>query len=196
MSRYGFLRQPRWLALGFLVLLVVPSFFLLSRWQLSRLDDRRHDNDARHGHTRSQAPVPVDSRDDARARPRRPSATPQRWRQVTATGRYDAARPGPRAQAAARGRERLLGRHSAGDGSGAVLVGQPRLDRGRGRRHAPCRTCRRRPPGEVTVVGSRPALGAGARPQPGDLPAGQVTDLDVALVAGPARRRTRATSTS
>jgi cytochrome oxidase assembly protein ShyY1 len=44
-GRYAFLRQPRWLALGFLVLLVLPSFVLLSRWQLSRLDDRRYFND-------------------------------------------------------------------------------------------------------------------------------------------------------
>ena len=89
-SRYRFLREPRWLALGFLVILVVPAFFLLSRWQLSRLDDRRYNNDLVTTHA-DQAPVPVDSVMTAGAATST-VGDPQRWLPVTATGTYDASR--------------------------------------------------------------------------------------------------------
>ena len=86
MSGYGFLRQPRWLALGFLVLLVVPSFVLLSRWQLSRLDERRHANAVVESNAQ-RAPVVVDSVMTPGA-PTSSIGDAQTWRPVTATGHY------------------------------------------------------------------------------------------------------------
>ena len=179
-SGYGFLREPRWLALGFLVLVVVPSFFLLSRWQLHRLDDRRHANAlvvANSGST----PVPVGSvmQPDA---PASSVGEEQTWRQVSATGRYDVA-------------HQVLVRKRPMDGangywvvtplvttSGTVLaVNRGWLEAKEGAT-ATVTDVPAPPAGEVTVVGRvRPSEEA-PDPQPGDLPAGQVTDLDVALV--------------
>ena len=179
MSGYGFLRQPRWLALGFLVVLVVPSFVLLSRWQLSRLDQRRHDNAVVESNA-TRAPAPVDSVMTAGA----PTATigdQQTWRPVTATGHYDSA-------------GQVLVRKRPFEGangfwvvtplvttSGSVLV----VNRGWIAAAAGAGAVQQAPPppaGTVTVVGRvRPSEQAPAV-QPADLPAGQVTDLDVALV--------------
>lgn len=181
MSGYGFLRQPRWLALGFLVLVVVPSFFLLSRWQLHRLDDRRHQNAVVEANSTS-TPVPVGS-------VLTPGGTAdavgddQVWRQVTATGRYDVA-------------HQVLVRKRPMDGangywvvtplvttSGTVLaVNRGWLEATQGAT-ATVADVPAAPTGEVTVVGRvRPSEEA-PLPQPADLPPGQVTDLDVRLVA-------------
>jgi cytochrome oxidase assembly protein ShyY1 len=180
-SGYGFLRQPRWLALGFLVIIVVPSFVLLARWQLHRLDDRRHQNAvvvANSGAT----PVAV-------ATVMTPDASAgsvgdaQDWKQVTATGRYDVA-------------HQVLVRKRPMDGangywvvtplvtdSGAVLaVNRGWLEAKQGAT-AEVSDVPAAPTGEVTVIGRvRPSEDA-PQPQPSDLPAGQVTDLDVRLVA-------------
>ncbi len=181
MSSYGFLRQPRWLALGFLVLIVVPSFILLSRWQLHRLDERRHQNSVVETNS-TATPVPVgtvmvpgaaaDSIGDD-----------EDWKQVTATGRYDVA-------------HQVLVRKRPLDGangywvvtplvtdSGTVLaVNRGWLEAKEGAT-AEVTDVPAPPAGEVTVVGRvRPSEEA-PKPQPSDLPAGQVTDLDVSLVA-------------
>lgn len=181
MSGYGFLRQPRWLALAFVVVLVVPSFILLSRWQLSRLDQRRHANAVIESNAQ-QAPVPVGSL-------MTPGASTssvgdgQTWRQVSATGHYDAA-------------GQVLVRKRPFEGangfwvatpfvttSGSVLV----VDRGWIAASAGAGAVQAvpaPPSGTVTVIGRIQPSEQAPSPQPADLPAGQVTDLDVALVGG------------
>lgn len=178
-SGYAFLRQPRWLALGFLVIIVVPSFVLLSRWQLNRLEDRRHHNAVVETNS-SATPVPVET---VMVPGAGSIGDDEDWRQVTATGRYDVA-------------HQVLVRKRPLDGangywvvtplvtaSGAVLaVNRGWLEATEGAT-ATVSDVPAAPPGEVTVVGRvRPSEEA-PRPQPADLPAGQVTDLDVALVA-------------
>lgn len=176
---YGFLRERRWVMLGFVVLVLVPSFLLLSRWQVHRLDDRRAANAVVERNS-SASPVPVDQVMTAGAAAATVDDAVQ-WRQVTATGTYDASR-------------QVLVRKRPLDGqngfwvvtplvtdSGAVLA----VNRGwlaasgssTSVQEAPAP-----PTGEVTVVGRvRPSEQA-PHPQPSDLPAGQVTDLDVSLV--------------
>ena len=90
MSGYGFLRERRWLTLGFVVLILVPSFMLLSRWQIHRLEDRRAAN-ALVEQNNTAAPVPVATVLTAGA-PLSSVGDAQEWRQVTATGTYDASR--------------------------------------------------------------------------------------------------------
>lgn len=180
MSSYGFLRRPRWLALGFIVLIIIPSFFLLSRWQLSRLDERRHFNALVTEHGAAQ-PVPVDEVMAAGGDPASVGEA-QRWLPVTATGRYDE-------------RGQVLVRKRPLDGqngfwvvtpmitqSGAVLA----VNRGWIKAEGGATDVQAVPPppaGEVSIVGRvQPSEEAPAE-QPGDLPAGQVTDLSVPLVA-------------
>jgi cytochrome oxidase assembly protein ShyY1 len=178
-SGYGFLRERRWLTLGFVVLVLVPSFILLSRWQIHRLEDRRAAN-ALVEQNNAAAPVPVGTVLTAGS-PLTSVGDAQAWRQVTATGTYDASR-------------QVLVRKRPMDGqngffvvtplvtdSGAVLV----VNRGwlaasvgsTAAQPAPAP-----PTGEVTVTGRVRPSEAAPHPQPSDLPSGQVTDLDVSLV--------------
>jgi len=176
-------RQPRWLALGFVVLLVIPSFILLSRWQLSRLDERRHFNDLVTAHSAAQ-PVPVD--EEMRAGAPLDSVTDdQRWRPVTATGRYDA-------DATVLVRKRPLDSKNGFwvvtpliTQSGAVLVVNRGWVAAEGGATA-TQEVPAPPAGEVSIVGRIQPSEDAPEVQPGDLPAGQVTDLSVPLVAGAA----------
>jgi cytochrome oxidase assembly protein ShyY1 len=181
MSGYGFLRQPRWLALAFVLVLVVPSFVLLSRWQFARLDQRRHANAVITSNA-SQSPVPVDSV----MRPGEPTSSigdDQTWRQVTATGHYDLA-----GQVLVRKRpfEGANGFYVATPfvtSSGSVLVVNRGWIAAAGGAVA-VQEVPAPPTGTVTVVGRVQPSESAPSPQPSDLPRGQVTDLDVALVGG------------
>ena len=179
-STYRFLREPRWVALGFLVLLVVPAFFLLSRWQLSRLDDRRYNNDLVSTHA-NQAPVPIDSVMTAGA----DSSTvgdQQRWLPVTATGRYDVAREVLVRKRPLEGRNGFWVVTPLLTSSGGVVAVNRGWVEASGSASA-VQAVPAPPAGEVTIVGRiQPSESAPA--QPADLPEGQVTDLDVDLVAG------------
>lgn len=182
-TRSTLLRDRRVWALGFLVLLVVPAFLLLSRWQLNRLDERRAENTLVSTHA-DAAPVPVQSAMRAGADPASLTAD-QEWRDITATGRYDAA-----------GQQLVRRRPMDGTngfwvmtplvlGDGSVLA----VNRGWVAAGPDARTNPQvpvPPAGVVTVVG-RLRLSQDAPPRPSDLPAGQVTDLDVRAVgvAGP-----------
>jgi cytochrome oxidase assembly protein ShyY1 len=179
MSGYAFLRQPRWLALGFLVLIVVPSFFLLSRWQLSRLDDRRHANAVVQANAQAQ-PVAVD-RVMTAGTPQSSVGDEQQWRPVTATGRYDASR-------------QVLVRKRPLEGANGFWVATPFVttsgstlvvNRGWIAAAGGAGAVQQMPPppsGQVTIAGRVLPSEQAPSPQPTDLPAGQVTDLDVALV--------------
>jgi cytochrome oxidase assembly protein ShyY1 len=183
MNGYRFLRQPRWVALGFLVLVIVPSFVLLSRWQLHRLDDRRHANAILTANT-ATAPVPVEQ-------VMTPGADPsavgddQTWRQVSATGHYDLAGEVLVRKRPLEGRNGFWVATPFVTTTGTVLV----VNRGwieavggaTSGVQAPAP-----PAGQMTVIGRVRASETAPASQPGDLPTGQVTDLDVRLVAGTA----------
>jgi cytochrome oxidase assembly protein ShyY1 len=79
-----FLLKPRWIAFTVFAVVVAGVCFRLAFWQLDRLDGRRYYNDLfRAGMT--QAPEPVESLLAG------PPDGPLSFRQVSATGRYDAA---------------------------------------------------------------------------------------------------------
>ena len=184
MSGYAFLRKPRWLALAFVVLLVVPSFFLLSRWQLSRLDGRRHANAVIIANADS-TPVAVDALMAPGAR-QSTIGDGVTWRQVTAVGHYDVGGQVLVRKRPLEGRNGFWVATPFVTTSGAVLVvnrGWVEAVGGAGAGAdvpAP-------PAGTVTVTGRIQPSEQAPTPQPTDLPAGQVTDLDVALVGGPAQ---------
>ena len=183
MTRYAFLRQPRWLALAFLVVLIVPSFFLLSRWQLSRLDQRRHYN-ANVTANAQQAPVAV----DGVMTPGSPPSSigdQQMWRQVTATGHYDASRQVLVRKRPLQGANGFWVATPLVTDSGAVLVVNRGWIAAQGGAGA-VQQVPAPPVGAVTVVGRVQPSQEAPSPQPSDLPAGQVTDLDVALVGASA----------
>ncbi|MGD9957095.1 MAG: SURF1 family protein [Candidatus Nanopelagicales bacterium] len=181
MSRYGFVRQPKWLALGFVVLLVIPSFLLLSRWQLHRLDERRHFNDLVTSHSAAE-PVPV----DRVMRPGDPLDTigdDQRWLPVTATGRYDAAATVLVRKRPLDGKNGFWVVTPLITSTGAVLAvnrGWVAAEGGATETQAVPAP----PAGEVSIVGRIQPSEEAPETQPGDLPQGQVTDLSVPLVAG------------
>jgi cytochrome oxidase assembly protein ShyY1 len=83
---YRFLLSPRWLALHVLVLLLIPAFLFLGRWQFGRYEQRSSASALATGNL-AAAPVPLTSLDKPG------SAVPGsvRFRGVTAAGRYDAA---------------------------------------------------------------------------------------------------------
>jgi cytochrome oxidase assembly protein ShyY1 len=83
---YRFLLTPRWLAFHLLVLLIIPAFFFLGRWQFGRYEERSAASDLATGNL-AAAPVPLTGLDAPGA------AVPDsvRFRNVTATGHYDAA---------------------------------------------------------------------------------------------------------
>ena len=180
MSGYGFLRQPRWLALGFLVLVIVPSFVLLSRWQLHRLDERRQAN-AVIAANAQQAPVPVGTvlTPGAPASSVTDSVT---WRQVSATGHYDASGQVLVRKRPFEGANGFWVATPLVTDSGTVLVVNRGWIAASGGASA-VQAVPAPPSGEVTVIGRVQASQDAPDPQPTDLPAGQVTDLDVALVA-------------
>jgi cytochrome oxidase assembly protein ShyY1 len=181
MSGYRFLREPRWLALGFLVLVIVPSFVLLSRWQLSRLDQRRHANAVITANANSPA-APVA---DVMRAGTDPTAIgdDQTWRQVSATGHYDAAGQVLVRKRPLEGRNGLWVATPFVTADGTVLV----VNRGWVEAQGGAGAVVDVPPpptGTVTVVGRVQPSEQAPLPQPTDLPQGQVTDLDVRLVAG------------
>ncbi|MEV4094080.1 SURF1 family cytochrome oxidase biogenesis protein [Streptosporangium saharense] len=83
---YRFLLTPRWLALHVVVLLVIPAFVFLGRWQFGRYEER---SSSSHEITAnlSAAPVPLESL----MSPGTPMPTHDRYRPVTVTGTFDAA---------------------------------------------------------------------------------------------------------
>ncbi|MEO3814372.1 SURF1 family protein [Sphaerisporangium sp. B11E5] len=83
---YRFLLTPRWLALHVLVLVLIPCFVLLGRWQFGRFEDRSAASDLA-GRNLAAAPVPLEQID----RPGADVPADLRFRGVTVTGTYDPA---------------------------------------------------------------------------------------------------------
>ncbi len=82
---YRFLLTPRWLALHVLVLVLIPAFVFLGRWQFGRFEERSAAS-TRTSANMDAAPVPLKSLDTVGG------DVPEslKFRAVTATGRYDA----------------------------------------------------------------------------------------------------------
>ncbi|GAA3789252.1 SURF1 family protein [Sphaerisporangium flaviroseum] len=83
---YRFLLTPRWLALHVLVLVLIPSFLLLGRWQFGRYEERSAASDVATGNLAAPT-VPLTSID----KPGAEVPPSLKFRSVTATGRYDPA---------------------------------------------------------------------------------------------------------
>ncbi|NRQ30341.1 SURF1 family protein [Nonomuraea sp. NN258] len=83
---YRFLLTPRWIALHVVVLLVIPAFVFLGRWQFGRFEERSANSTQVTANLES-APVPLGEL----AAPGRPVREADRFRTVTATGAYDPA---------------------------------------------------------------------------------------------------------
>jgi cytochrome oxidase assembly protein ShyY1 len=177
-SWLGALRDRRIWSLGFLVIFLVPAFLLLSRWQVHRLEETRAANELVTTHL-AMPPVPV-------AQVMRAGADPstvgdaQQWRRVTAVGRFDVAD------------QQLVRRRTLNSANGfwvmtplvtadgsvlAVARGWvPALGDATSSPVVPP------PPSGVVTVMGRVRISEDAGPRPPDLPAGQVTDLDVRAV--------------
>ncbi|WP_188189091.1 SURF1 family cytochrome oxidase biogenesis protein [Nonomuraea sp. SYSU D8015] len=81
---YRFLLTPRWLALHVVVLLVIPAFVFLGRWQFGRFEERSA-NSERVTANIEAAPVPL----DRLAAPGQQVRESDRFRTVTVAGTYD-----------------------------------------------------------------------------------------------------------
>ncbi|WP_204043616.1 SURF1 family cytochrome oxidase biogenesis protein [Acrocarpospora phusangensis] len=82
---YRFLLTPRWLALHVVVLLVIPAFVFLGRWQFGRYEERSTASD-RTSSNLAAAPVPLaELTGVGRAVP-----DGEKYRAVTARGTFDA----------------------------------------------------------------------------------------------------------
>ncbi|WP_113698999.1 SURF1 family protein [Nonomuraea lactucae] len=81
---YRFLLTPRWIALHLVVLLVIPAFVLLGRWQFGRFEERSANSD-RVTANLAAPPVPLESLAGQRIK------EADRYRAVTVSGSYDAA---------------------------------------------------------------------------------------------------------
>jgi cytochrome oxidase assembly protein ShyY1 len=174
---FAVLTDRRMISLFFVVLVVAPSFLLLARWQVHRLDERKAANSIVTTNE-AKSTVPVDA-------VMTPGANPDvvgndlQWRHITATGYYD--------QAATQ-----LVRQRTQDGSNGYWVMTPLItahgvlavNRGwiaAGSSAISSPTVPAAPTGTVSVLGRvQPTENAG--PRPSDLPTGQVTGLDVRAV--------------
>ncbi|MER6944558.1 SURF1 family protein [Nonomuraea sp. NPDC000554] len=83
---YRFLLTPRWVALHIVVLLVIPAFVFLGRWQFGRFEERSANSD-RVTANLAAAPVPLGTL----AGPGRQVKVDDRFHTVTVSGSYDAA---------------------------------------------------------------------------------------------------------
>ncbi|MFC4111189.1 SURF1 family protein [Nonomuraea zeae] len=81
---YRFLLTPRWLALHVVVLLVIPAFVFLGRWQFGRFEERSANSDRVTSNIEA-APVPL----DRLAAPGQQVRQDDRFRTVTVAGTYD-----------------------------------------------------------------------------------------------------------
>lgn len=168
---YRFLAKPRWIALHLLVLIFVPCFALLGRWQLDRFHERRAEA-SQVERAQAAAAVPLASLDQVGGTVAHGRAN----RQVTVAGHYDSAH-----QVLARLRSQdgqtgfyVIAPLVTADGAG-VLVNRgfvPTAANGAGPADVPPP-----PTGQVTVSG-RLQRSEGAGPAPADLPAGQVQKID------------------
>ena len=164
------LRTRRWIAFTLLVIAAIVAFGLLSRWQWSRADERRAEHVALLAESASPA-IPL-----AEA-----LAAPQEWMPVTVTGTYDAAST------------RLIRQRPLNGANGFWVATLLMTDRGGtvwvNRGWVPvtgAATQAQAPPappaGSVTISGRLRSGERAPQPMPSDLPAGQASALDPAIL--------------
>jgi cytochrome oxidase assembly protein ShyY1 len=168
---YRFLLTPRWVALHLVVLLVIPAFVFLGRWQFGRFEERSANSDLVTSNIES-SPVPLGEL----ARPGQPVKESDRFRKVVAAGTYDAQHALVVRRRPQDGRNGFYVLTPLVIGSGqAVLVNRGWVQAGPTADAPP--EVPAPPTGEVTVTGRlRPAEteeNSGLRDRPG-LPPGQV----------------------
>ena len=86
MRSFGFLLSRRWLLFAAAVVVLAAATVWLGRWQFDRLEDRKESNAVVRANE-DRSPMSVDEV----LAPGQPVAEDEEWRQVTATGEYDAA---------------------------------------------------------------------------------------------------------
>ena len=174
---YRFLLSRRWLGVWAALLVVVPAFILLGRWQLDRFDHRVNANRLIRANL-AAAPVPV----ERLAPPGAVVPKAEVWRRVSAVGEYD------------EGRQRLV-RNRPNNGrigfhvlvpliteSGtAVLVDRGWIPPGETARDTPVPPPA--PSGTVTVIGRLRASQHGSIGG-SDMPAGQIAKIDIGRLSG------------
>jgi cytochrome oxidase assembly protein ShyY1 len=172
---YRFLLTPRWLALHVVVLLVIPAFVVLGRWQFGRFEERSA-NSERVTANIEAAPVPL----ERLAAPGRQVRADNRFRKVTVSGTYD---PSHALLVRRRPQEGQNGFYVltplvTGNGT-AVIVNRGWVKAGATADATP--EVPAPPAGQVTVTGrlrlSETEESSGIRDRPG-LPAGQVLLID------------------
>lgn len=175
------LRTRRWAGFTLLVVAAIVGFGLLSRWQWSRADEKRVEAQTLAAES-AAAPLPIDEVVAAASVDRLPGAdSGLEWRVVTLSGRYEA-----EAQVLVRKRP-LDGRNGMWvlaplrTDDGAVVW----VNRGWVQAEGNATAAQAVPPppsGDVEVTGRLRPTVPGPVPPPTDLPAGQVTDPDVAAL--------------
>ncbi|MET9065035.1 SURF1 family cytochrome oxidase biogenesis protein [Streptosporangium sandarakinum] len=176
---YRFLLTPRWIALHVVVLLVIPAFVFLGRWQFGRYDER---STTSHQATANLAAAPVAL--DRLTTPGGTVRVQDKYRTVTAAGTFDTAH---QLLVRRRPQEGVLGFYVltplvTGDGQG-VLVNRGWVKAGASADAVP--DVPAPAPGRVTVTGRlRPAEtedATGIKDRPG-LPPGQVMLIDTGRI--------------
>ncbi|GAA3670102.1 SURF1 family protein [Nonomuraea antimicrobica] len=176
---YRFLLTPRWIALHVVVLLVIPAFVFLGRWQFGRFEERSA-NSERVTANIEAAPVLL----ERLAAPGQPVKEDDRFRKVTVTGTYDPAHAllvRRRPQEGRTGYYVLTPLVTGGDT--AVIVNRGWVPAGATADTAP--EVPAPPTGQVTVTGrlrtSETEESSGIRDLSG-LPAGQVLLIDAGRI--------------
>jgi cytochrome oxidase assembly protein ShyY1 len=176
---YRFLLTPRWLALHVVVLLVIPAFVFLGRWQFGRFEERSA-NSHRVTANIEAAPVPL----ERLAAPGREVREDDRFRTVTVAGTYDPAHALVVRRRPQEGRPGFYVLTPLVTGDGAAVI----VNRGWVPAGATADTAPEVPPppaGQVVVTGRlRPSEtegSSGLRERSG-LPAGQVLLIDAGKI--------------
>ena len=173
---YRFLREPRWIALLVLVPIVMVAFYFLSQWQWGRYEGRKQMNSIVANHTSLPAApvadlIPVGSI----------VGIDQEFRIVTASGTYDAAAQVLIRQRPLNGANGYWIATPLVTTDGATLI----VNRGwmRADKIATAVADAPAPPaGQVTVTGTVQFSETGPAVEASDIPAGQVSNLDVSKI--------------
>jgi cytochrome oxidase assembly protein ShyY1 len=170
-SVYRFLLTPQWLALHVVVLLVIPAFVFLGRWQFGRFEERSA-NSERVTANIEAPPVPL----ERLAAPGQQVRESDRFRRVTISGTYDPSHALVVRRRPQEGRAGYYVLTPLVTGNGTAVI----VNRGWVKAGATADTPPDVPPpptGQVTVTGrlrlSETEESSGIRELPG-LPAGQV----------------------